>query len=42
MNAALGLPIIPLVGFLALGSKVSNWYLITRRKRDASAGKTAN
>ena len=36
MNAALGLPIIPLVGFLALGSKVSNWYLITRSKQNAA------
>src|ERR1700757_552300 len=36
VSIMMGFLMIPLVGFLALGFEVSNWYLITRGMQNAS------
>jgi Flp pilus assembly protein TadG len=36
VSTTMGIMMIPLVGFLALGYEVSNWYLITRSMQNAS------
>jgi hypothetical protein len=36
VSITMGIMMIPLVGFLALGYEVSNWYLITRSMQNAS------
>jgi Flp pilus assembly protein TadG len=44
VSVMMGFLLIPLVGFLAMGFEVSNWYLITRgmqlRRRSQSRGGT--
>jgi len=40
VSVIMGFLLIPLVGFLALGSEVSNWYLITRGMQNAADAAT--
>jgi hypothetical protein len=40
VSIAMGILIIPLVGFLALGFEVSNWYMITRSMQNAADAAT--
>ena len=40
MSVMMGFLLIPLVGFLALGSEVSNWYLTTRGMQNAADSAT--
>src|ERR1700745_2930789 len=40
VSITMGILMIPLVGFLALGFEVSNWYMITRGMQNASDAAT--